>query len=230
MIGVGCDQFASSANVAASPAILKLADFDFAGYAFGLVAVAVSFSAAYISIVPESCIGQLKKCVEVHLIPAPFGDWREVRDRCHPNKETSGLKRSARVKTLYVLAIWGTIGRAMREEQLGPDGIDETEPWLNKRFELFENQTDRLLAVTLGAAISVIYLAVPLTFPFVPVHVGFAMLATLYVLCLADVLACAFMFYQRYDFVRRFDDAARSWVEGCETYLANLAQASITSI
>lgn len=194
----------------------KVGEFDFAGYAFGLVAVAVSFSGVYVSIVPESCIAQFKARISAHLIPAPFSDWKNVSDQCHPDE----VFRTAQIKQLYVLSIWGSIGRERRRELLEADGLDQSESWFNKRLDWFERQSDRLLAVTLGAAISLLYLAVPITYPFLPVPAAFALLATIYVLCVADVITCALLFWFRQAFVADFDDKAKHWRPTCEAYLA----------
>ena len=197
------------------------AEFDFPGYAFGLVAVAVSFSGVYVSIVPESCIGQLKNRAAAHLIPSPFSEWKNIRDQCDPKNPA----RTATVKILYVLAIWGTIGRNERRDLLQSDGLDQSDYWFNKRLEWFEKQSDRLLAVTVGAVISLLYLAVPIFYPFATKEAGFSLLVVLYVTCLADVLICAVLFWVRHAFVQNFNDKAKQWQPFCENYLAQLVRA-----
>ena len=196
----------------------KLVDFDFAAYAFGLVAVAVSLSGVYVSIVPDSCIGQLKARAAAHLTPAPFDDWRSIRNYTAP----SNPDRPPQIKGLYVLAVWNTIGKQERRKLLEDDGLDQAEAWFNKKLEWFDNQRDRLLAVVLGSAISISYLFVPLIYPFFDASSNFALLVVIYILCLLDVIVCAGLFWFRMTFVKEFDSVAKQWHPICENYLARI--------
>ena len=220
MVGLACYGIVSSHNLLVAKTGTE-SDFDFSGYAFGLVAVAVSFSGVYVSIVPESCIGQLKNRIAVHLIPSPFSDWKDIRDQCDPKNPT----RTPTIKILYVLAVWGTIGRNERRDLLQSDGLDQSDYWFNRRLEWFEKQSDRLLAVTLGAAISILYLLVPISYPFLDANAGFSLIVTIYLLCMVDVMACAILFWIRHSFVRTFNDRAKQWQPFCENYLAQLVRA-----
>src|ERR1700726_869981 len=65
-----------------STATTKFFDFDFAGYCFGLVAVAVSCAGVYLSLVVDRASDLLMRMVEVHLMPDPFADRKTLEEIC----------------------------------------------------------------------------------------------------------------------------------------------------
>jgi len=207
----------------------KFFEFDFAGYAFGLVAVAVSAAGVYVSMVTNRVSDEMMRVIELHYVPDPFLDRKLIEDRCAPGEAGNAgrLRRTAHVKVIYAitqLLKWPTLEEDERKRLLGHEGLDAEKLNLAKPFPRLQEQFDRKLVLQFAIIIAVVYATIPFLYFFVKGEIVVTVLFTLYILCIVEIVLCAALFYRRSRFLSLFEIRVGAWREDIAIYLAALAE------
>lgn len=211
----------------------SFSEFDFSSYAFGIVAVAVSFAGVYISIVPDKCNDQLLNILTVHLTPDPFSDLADLERKCHPDQVVVGYTRTEGLKGAYALVVlkrWVSLDETTRDKCLGTHGISSVRSWLGSGYRFLESQSDRLIITTLGTSVSVLYVFIPAAYYFHSEKLAASLIAVIYLLCITEMLLCAFLYTFRHLFVRIFEDRMSSWKEQINNHLLTAQERSVPKL
>jgi hypothetical protein len=192
----------------------KFFEFDFAGYCFGLVAVAVSCAGVYLSLVVDRASDLLMRMVEIHLMPDPFGDRKTLEEICRPQIITIPLERTDKVKVTYAISQlprWKTLDQTERLNLTGREGLDAERLSNGRRFRWYQNQHDRIAVLLFAIVISVLYAVVPFLYGLASGQAIVAQLFTIYILCFLEIGLCTFLFWRRDQFLSNFEVRMSSW-------------------
>ncbi|MDX7951436.1 hypothetical protein P7D22_09670 [Lichenihabitans sp. Uapishka_5] len=226
-------RFEHSKSYADATTIKSFAEFDFSSYAFGIVAVAVSFAGVYVSVVPDRCSDQIAKLLQVHLTPDPFQDLGEIESKCHPKQGVQGYIQTEGVKSTYALVVlsrWVSLEPSVRKTLLGVDGISSNRRWLGTAFEFFQSQRDRFFVTVLGACTSVLYASVPIAYWLNSERLAVAVLKVVYLLCLIEMICCAVLYLIRISFLGVFEDRMAPWRNEIRNHLLLIEEKKIEKV
>lgn len=209
----------------------KFFEFDFAGYSFGLVAVAVSAAGVYVSIVTDRISDQMMRVIELHFVPNPFQERKLIEEHCAPEDTDNGkVHRTAHVKVIWAitqLVKWPTLEDEKKKDLLGTEGLDAEKLGLAKPFPKLQDQFDRKLVLQFAIIIAAIYATIPFLYFFVNGRIVVTVLFTLYVLCIAEIVLCSALFYKRSRFMALFEMRVGSWRPDVENYLVRLLEVKV---
>lgn len=204
------------------PLNTKYIDFDFAGYCFGLVAVAVSCAGVYISLVVRPISADLIKRVETHLMPKPFSSATVAEDICSPAAEITNVLRGPEIKIIYAvvrLAKWATLEDNEKLQLLGPEGLNAGRLGFGRGFAKYEEQWDRRLVIVVAVVMCVIYATIPFIYLSSFLSVLISILWTLYFFSLVEAVVCACFFWRRSRYLNEFEKHLGGWRINIDHYI-----------
>ena len=192
----------------------SFSEFDFSSYAFGLVAVALSFAGIYISIILESCNDQLYRLLTVHFIPIPFQDVSDLEKACHPSATVQGIARTSGICCVHAivgLKKWSALSKLNKAELLGPSGLGAGRSWFGPLFSFFQSGRDRLIVASIGISTSLVYVALPAAYWMSYETLSVAMLSAMYVMCVLEILVCASLYLLKWFFISGVEKEMPKW-------------------
>ncbi|MEA2841697.1 MAG: hypothetical protein QOF41_3027 [Methylobacteriaceae bacterium] len=205
----------------------RFADFDFAGYIFGMVAVAVSSAGVYVTLFTERATDQMMKLVEMHLIPDPFSDSKIAQHYCDPKlNDGNSVQRSAPIRviySLYKLRTWVGMNPEQRAKLLGEEGLDADALGIGKQFPKLQEHVDKKLVFSIAVIISLLYATLPLFYLAKDNKIVFTVLIVLNIMCVVEIAICAICYFYRTRFFSNFEARLGSWRPDIANYLFALA-------
>jgi len=211
----------------ASPVLTtKYIDFDFAGYCFGIIAVAVSGAGVYISLVVRPLSAEMVERIETHLMPEPFKSVELAEKTCAPQNDLPTLTRGPEVKVIYAairLAKWATLEDDEKQKLMGPEGLNAGNLGFGKGFSKYESLWDRQLVFVIALLISIVYAVVPWIYLFsTKAILAIAVLWSLYVMAIIEAVVCACLYWRRAKYLNHFEQLLGGWSVNIGHYIVAL--------
>jgi hypothetical protein len=204
----------------------KYIDFDFAGYCFGIIAVAVSGAGVYISLVVRPLSVEMVERIETHLMPVPFHSVELAEKTCAPQDHLQGFHRGPEVKIIYAairLSKWVTLEDDEKLKLMGPEGLDAGKLGFGKGFSKYEALWDRQLVFVIALLICIVYGAVPWIYLFSKQAIlAIAVLWTLYVMAIVEAAVCACLYWKRANYLQSFERHLGGWSINIEHHIIAL--------
>jgi hypothetical protein len=200
----------------------KYIEFDFAGYCFGLVAVAVSSAGVYFSLVVQPLSADMLKRIELHLMPKPFKSGEVAESICRPVPDLPAVERGPEIKIIHAairLARWATLEENDKKELLGPEGLNAGKLNFARGVATFEEQWDRQIVSVIATVICVIYVAVPFLYIASLVVLLISLLWSLYFLAILEAVVCASLYWRRWSYLAEFEKHLGGWAVNIDHYI-----------